>query len=99
MPRAEKLSVEEITCVAETAAQGGVKRVRLTGGEPLVHPHEGQGEGDLVIFITGHSLSDLLHSQRIPVRGAGATTRPTKKDSHEKKHSAADSPSTGLLLC
>jgi cyclic pyranopterin phosphate synthase len=38
-PRADQLSVEEIVRVVETAAQGGVKRVRLTGGEPLVHPH------------------------------------------------------------
>jgi len=38
-PRAEKLSVAEIVRVVETAAQGGVRRVRLTGGEPLVHPH------------------------------------------------------------
>ena len=38
-PRADQLSVEEIVRVVETAAQGGVKRVRLTGGEPLVHPN------------------------------------------------------------
>ncbi len=38
-PRADQLSQEEIVRVVETAAQGGVKRVRLTGGEPLVHPH------------------------------------------------------------
>ena len=37
--RADQLSAEEIVRVAEAAAQGGVKRVRLTGGEPLVHPH------------------------------------------------------------
>lgn len=37
-PRADQLSAEEIARVVETAAQGGVKRVRLTGGEPLVHP-------------------------------------------------------------
>ncbi len=37
-PLADQLSVEEITRVVETAAEGGVKRVRLTGGEPLVHP-------------------------------------------------------------
>ena len=37
-PRADQLSVEEIVRVVETAAMGGVKRVRLTGGEPLVHP-------------------------------------------------------------
>lgn len=38
-PRADQLSVEEMVRVVETAAQGGVRRVRLTGGEPLVHPH------------------------------------------------------------
>jgi len=37
-PRADQLSAEEIARVVETAAQGGVTRVRLTGGEPLVHP-------------------------------------------------------------
>jgi cyclic pyranopterin phosphate synthase len=37
-PRADQLSVEEIVRVVTTAAQGGVRRVRLTGGEPLVHP-------------------------------------------------------------
>lgn len=38
-PRADQLSAEEIVQVVETAARGGVKRVRLTGGEPLVHPN------------------------------------------------------------
>ena len=38
-PRADQLSVDEILRVVETAAQGGVRRVRLTGGEPLVHPN------------------------------------------------------------
>ena len=37
-PRAEQLSADEIVQVVETASQGGVTRVRLTGGEPLVHP-------------------------------------------------------------
>lgn len=37
--RVDQLSVEEMVRVVETAARGGVKRVRLTGGEPLVHPH------------------------------------------------------------
>lgn len=35
----DQLSVEEIVRVVEAAAAGGVKRVRLTGGEPLVYPH------------------------------------------------------------
>ena len=34
----DQLSVEELVRVVETAAQGGVRRIRLTGGEPLVHP-------------------------------------------------------------
>jgi len=38
-PRASQLSAEEIARVVESAARGGVRRVRLTGGEPLVHPH------------------------------------------------------------
>jgi cyclic pyranopterin phosphate synthase len=37
--RTDQLTVEDIVQVAETAARGGVKRIRLTGGEPLVHPH------------------------------------------------------------
>ncbi len=36
--RSDQLSVEEIVRVVETAAKGGVNRIRLTGGEPLVHP-------------------------------------------------------------
>lgn len=36
--RRDQLSVDEIVRVVESAAQGGIRRVRLTGGEPLVHP-------------------------------------------------------------
>ena len=36
--RRDQLSVDEIVRVVELAAQGGIRRVRLTGGEPLVHP-------------------------------------------------------------
>lgn len=35
----DQLSVDEIVRVVEAAARGGVKYIRLTGGEPLVHPH------------------------------------------------------------
>lgn len=38
-PLADQLSVDEIVRVVETASRWGVRRVRLTGGEPLVHPH------------------------------------------------------------
>ena len=36
--RAELLSIAEIVHVVEAAAQLGVRRIRLTGGEPLVRP-------------------------------------------------------------
>ena len=35
----DQLSMDEIARVVEEAAAGGVKRVRLTGGEPLVYPN------------------------------------------------------------
>ena len=37
-PRENQLTAEEIARITEEAAQGGVKRIRLTGGEPLVRP-------------------------------------------------------------
>jgi cyclic pyranopterin phosphate synthase len=37
--REDQLSIEEISCIATIMARVGVKRVRLTGGEPLVHPN------------------------------------------------------------
>jgi cyclic pyranopterin phosphate synthase len=36
--RADRLSVDEMVRIVETAAGEGVMRIRLTGGEPLVHP-------------------------------------------------------------
>ncbi|WP_111655537.1 GTP 3',8-cyclase MoaA [Isoalcanivorax indicus] len=38
LPRAEILSLEELHRVARTFVQLGVRRIRLTGGEPLVRP-------------------------------------------------------------
>jgi cyclic pyranopterin phosphate synthase len=37
-PRETQLSAEEIARITEAAAHGGVTRIRLTGGEPLVRP-------------------------------------------------------------
>ena len=39
LPRREILSYEEIHRVVQAAAELGVQKVRLTGGEPLVRPH------------------------------------------------------------
>ena len=37
--RTDQLYVDEIIRVVEAAVHGGVRRVRITGGEPLVHPN------------------------------------------------------------
>ena len=37
-PRESQLSADEIARITEAAAQAGVTRIRLTGGEPLVRP-------------------------------------------------------------
>lgn len=38
MPRDELLSIDEMFTVAASFVQMGVRKIRLTGGEPLVHP-------------------------------------------------------------
>jgi len=38
-PSADLLTIDEIVRVVKAASEGGVRRVRLTGGEPLLHPH------------------------------------------------------------
>lgn len=35
----ERLSVGEMVAIARTAVACGVRKIRLTGGEPLLHPH------------------------------------------------------------
>ena len=37
-PREDQLSVDEMVKIVTAMAQGGISRLRLTGGEPLVHP-------------------------------------------------------------
>ncbi|MDK2888021.1 cyclic pyranopterin monophosphate synthase subunit MoaA [Desulfofundulus australicus DSM 11792] len=49
VPRREILSLEEITRVVEAATEVGVKKVRLTGGEPLVR----RGITELVRKLAG----------------------------------------------
>ena len=39
LPKAELLSVDELLRVVRLAVSAGIEEVRLTGGEPLLHPH------------------------------------------------------------
>ena len=58
LPRADLLTLEEIVALADAFIARGVKRIRLTGGEPLVR----RGIGDLVSWLgerIGHGLDEL----------------------------------------
>ncbi|GBC92830.1 GTP 3',8-cyclase [bacterium HR15] len=58
-PHGEQLSFEEIATVVRTLAPHGLRRVRITGGEPLVRPHIPELVGMLAQIpgITDLSLS------------------------------------------
>jgi cyclic pyranopterin phosphate synthase len=58
LPRAEILTLEELAAVAEAFIARGVRKIRLTGGEPLVR----RGAADLARMIgrhLGHALDEL----------------------------------------
>jgi len=75
VPRAEVLSLEELTRVVEAMCHIGVRRVRLTGGEPTVR----NGLVDLVERLAQLPLEDLamttnghvLREMARPLRAAG----------------------------
>jgi GTP 3',8-cyclase len=58
LPRAEILSLEEIATLAQKFVERGVKRIRLTGGEPLAR----RGAVDVATkigMLLGHGLDEL----------------------------------------
>ena len=76
VPKAETLSLEELAQVAEAFVSLGVRKVRLTGGEPLIRPNVMQlverlgslsGLDELVLTTNGSQLARLAH----PLREAG----------------------------
>lgn len=54
LPRADLLSFEEITRVARIAAENGVAKIRLTGGEPLLR----KGLDELVAMLAAVKTAD-----------------------------------------
>lgn len=77
-PRREILSYEEILRVVEAAAALGIRKVRLTGGEPLVRPdltwlvrHMAQISGIQEISLTTNGI--LLEKLAQPLAEAGLT--------------------------
>lgn len=76
VPKAETLSLEELAQVADAFVALGVRKVRLTGGEPLIRPNVMQlvehlgslpGLEELVLTTNGSQLARLAR----PLREAG----------------------------
>ncbi|MCZ6803508.1 MAG: GTP 3',8-cyclase MoaA [Proteobacteria bacterium] len=76
VPRAQLLTLEEIAKIAEAFTELGVKKIRITGGEPLIRRNIiklfediGQlpGLGELVITTNGSQLPKLAQ----PLKDAG----------------------------
>lgn len=75
LPRAEILSLEEIVTLAEKFVARGVKRIRLTGGEPLARRGAvdvarqigkllGRGLDELTLTTNGTKLAEYAHDLR-----------------------------------
>lgn len=78
VPRSQLLTLEEIHYIAETYVELGVKKIRITGGEPLVRKNIlslfqnlGQLDGleDLTMTTNGSQLSRFAE----PLKDAGVT--------------------------
>lgn len=66
MPRSEVLSLEEIDRIASAFVRRGVRRLRLTGGEPLVR----KGVDDLVASLGRHLRSGALDELTLTTNGS-----------------------------
>jgi GTP 3',8-cyclase len=72
---AERLSWEALASIIDGLVRAGVRRIRFTGGEPLLSPHAVQAVGrahalgvsDLALTTNGTKLSSLA----LPLRAAG----------------------------
>ena len=66
MPRSEVLSLEEIDRIASAFVRRGVRRLRLTGGEPLVR----RGIDSLVASLGRHLRSGVLDEMTLTTNGS-----------------------------
>lgn len=69
LPKTQRLSTDEIIQIGQRLIDRGISKIRLTGGEPLVHPdivpiaqvlgqHIGQGLDELTLSTNGARLVD-----------------------------------------
>ena len=66
LPKAEVLSIEELDRLAKAFIELGVRKLRLTGGEPLVR----KGFGELVERLSRHVQSGALEELTLTTNGA-----------------------------
>ena len=65
LPRSEVLTIEELAAVADAFIARGVRRIRLTGGEPLVR----RGITDLADLIGAHLATGALDELTLTTNG------------------------------
>jgi cyclic pyranopterin phosphate synthase len=65
LPRSEVLSLEEISAIADAFIARGVRKIRLTGGEPLVR----RGVPDLARMIGRHLVDGSLDELTLTTNG------------------------------
>ncbi|MDF1822049.1 MAG: GTP 3',8-cyclase MoaA [Alcanivoracaceae bacterium] len=70
LPRAEILSLEELQRVARVFVELGVRRIRLTGGEPLVRPGLARLAGWLSAIPGLDELNLTTNGARLPAQAA-----------------------------
>lgn len=81
MPAADLLTVDELARLARIAVTLGIEKIRLTGGEPTVHPEldaiirevAASGVGDLAMTTNG-SLMDEARARRWKAAGLARVT-------------------------
>lgn len=66
LPRDELLSYEEIARIAERFIERGIRRIRITGGEPLVR----RDIGDLMVHLGRHVASGRLDELLLTTNGS-----------------------------
>lgn len=105
LPRADLLSFEEITRIASLFAARGVKKIRLTGGEPLLR-HGMEKLVELLTAVPGVELTlttngSLLEKKAAALRAAGLTRVTVSLDALDdtifKRMNDADYPVAKVL--
>lgn len=69
MPRAQILSLEEIAAIGDAFIARGVRKIRLTGGEPLIR----RGVGDLAKMLGRHLATGNLDELTLTTNGTNLT--------------------------